>query len=172
MPRKINRELPLAEKTVEFFWKRVTKSDDGCWLWRTGRGNLPKKYGSISVYGGYGDGIYCISAHRASWIIHNGPILDEEAVVMHECDNPACVRPDHLRLGTQSQNIRDSFSRGRKVSGYAVAQSKKTHCPSGHSYDEENTGRTTYFLNGKIKNNRYCRTCHRLRARERRAEKG
>lgn len=60
-------------------------------------------------------------AHRVSWIIHNGDIPDADAahgtVVMHLCDNPRCVNPEHLRLGLQSDNVRDMEAKGRHVVG-------------------------------------------------------
>ena len=53
-----------------------------------------------------------IPAHRFSWMLHYGSIPDG-LVVMHNCDNPGCVRPDHLALGTQADNIRDRDRKGR-----------------------------------------------------------
>jgi HNH endonuclease len=53
-----------------------------------------------------------IPAHRFSWILHYGEIPGG-LVVMHKCDNPACVRPDHLALGTQADNIKDRDRKGR-----------------------------------------------------------
>lgn len=90
------------------FWRYVDKSD-GCWLW-TGKSLNKKGYGQIQIGG---QGTKHILAHRLSYEIHCGPIPDG-MVVMHSCDNPGCVNPDHLSLGTQSQNILDAFARGRK----------------------------------------------------------
>ena len=60
-------------------------------------------------------------AHRVSWLLYRGPIPPSDAahgtVVMHQCDNPACVNPHHLMLGTQADNVRDMIDKGRKVSG-------------------------------------------------------
>lgn len=52
-----------------------------------------------------------MAAHRFSYALHHGPIGD--AHVLHNCDNPPCVRPDHLHLGNMSQNIREAYERGR-----------------------------------------------------------
>lgn len=90
------------------FWRYVDVSD-GCWRW-TGNGDL-RGYGRIGA-GGKSGGF--ILAHRLSYQMHKGQIPDG-MVVMHECDNPSCVNPAHLRAGTASENIRDSFAKGRKV---------------------------------------------------------
>jgi hypothetical protein len=55
-------------------------------------------------------------AHRWSWTLANGPIPDG-MVVMHRCDNPPCVNPGHLSLGTQLENIADRVSKGRSATG-------------------------------------------------------
>lgn len=78
----------------------------GCWLW-TG----------YKVRGGYGDFWYSggrMPAHRYAWIMHNGAI-PEGLHVLHRCDVPACVNPEHLWLGTNTDNIRDSISKGRFI---------------------------------------------------------
>ena len=55
-------------------------------------------------------------AHRMSWVIRNGPIPDGK-YVLHRCDNPPCVNPDHLFLGTQLDNIQDRHDKGRNGHG-------------------------------------------------------
>jgi hypothetical protein len=101
-------------KFAERFWRRVVKTDS-CWLWtgsKTGYG-----YGLASV--SLGSRRVALGAHSASWIMHNGPI-PEGLCVLHNCpggDNPACVNPDHLWLGTKKQNTHDMMSKGRMVIG-------------------------------------------------------
>lgn len=93
-----------------------------CWNWT---GGVNKKgYGVIAgeVNGRrYAPKGQALLAHRVSWLIHKGEIPDSDlahgTVVMHTCDNPACVNPDHLRLGTQSDNVIDMIKKGRKVAG-------------------------------------------------------
>lgn len=99
------RKRPLLDK----FWEHVDKrSDDECWLW-TGRKNR-QGYGILSEYGRN------IRAHRLSYEIHNGPLLDGMAVC-HQCDTPACVNPHHLWLGTLQDNNADRAAKGRTISG-------------------------------------------------------
>lgn len=91
----------------------------GCWNW-TGYKNA-KGYGMIAgpINGKrYVPAGANMLAHRVSWIVHRGDIPDGEGahgtVVMHKCDNPACVNPDHLQLGTQADNVRDMLEKGRR----------------------------------------------------------
>lgn len=106
----IKAKLPTL-KTAARFWSRVNK--DGptmrpelgpCWEWIAGKGR--DGYGSIRSKG------KSVGAHRVSWEIHNGPILGG-LLVCHKCDNPPCVNPDHLFLGTQRDNAKDSVAKGR-----------------------------------------------------------
>lgn len=68
-----------------------------------------------------------VKAYRASYEVHHGPI-PEGMVVRHSCDNPACINPEHLSLGTQADNVRDMFQRGRenKAKGERTGKAKLT----------------------------------------------
>lgn len=104
----------------ERFFRRFERDPiTQCWNWT---GPLSSKgYGSISGEMIDGQKIGKMLAHRASWVIHNGPIPESTSfhgtVVMHKCDNPRCVNPAHLMLGTQADNVRDMLAKGRKVTG-------------------------------------------------------
>jgi len=100
---------PIGQKYLDLFWSKVQKADgDGCWLW-TGR-PMTNKFG-------YGRAQMAprvtVLAHRLSWIINVGPLADNECV-LHHCDNPPCVRPDHLFKGDRGDNIRDMCAKGRQ----------------------------------------------------------
>lgn len=85
--------------------KYVIRNEDGCWGWK---GTPSKPYGSLQ----YGGKYKTISAHRASWLLHKGEI-PEGIFVCHKCDNPRCSNPEHLFLGTPTDNVLDMFKKGR-----------------------------------------------------------
>jgi len=125
-------------------WKRVSKSEDGCWNWT----------GHVSG-GGYGrirNGGKREQAHRVSFALA-GNKIPEGLVVDHICNNRRCVRPDHLQAITQRDNILRSDSPPAR-------QSKQVACLNGHPLDGDNL-----FMrrNGK----RECRVCIRARGRKR-----
>jgi hypothetical protein len=96
---------PIAERFAE---KYEIVPWSGCWLWT----------GSTMANGGYGKITYHqgdqkqMGAHRVSWLLHKGPI-PEGLWVLHRCDVPACVNPEHLFLGTAKENIEDCIRKGR-----------------------------------------------------------
>src|SRR5947209_19331427 len=94
-------KIPLAER----FWPKVQKGSD-CWEWKAGRKGGKFRYGIITIHSK--DEL----AHRVAWKLTNGPIPDG-LWVLHKCDNPPCVRPDHLFLGTQEDNNRDAWEKHR-----------------------------------------------------------
>jgi len=92
----------------DHFWNSVTKGPT-CWEWNKTR--QPFGYGRV-----YTSSTHAEMAHRVSWMLFNGPIPDG-LFVLHRCDNPPCVRPDHLFLGTIRDNQVDSMNKGRNVRG-------------------------------------------------------
>ena len=96
----------------ERFWKRVSKPDDPdkCWQWTGGKSSLG--YGDMMIEGKR------IGAHRFSYQLHHGPI-PEGMWICHHCDNPKCINPDHLFIGTHQDNSNDKIKKGRDVQGFA-----------------------------------------------------
>ena len=88
------------------FWRHVKKSD-GCWEWTAG--NNGHGYGWATRYRQLS-----VAAHRFSWEMHFGPI-PPGLIVCHHCDNPPCVRPDHLFVGTYKDNMQDCVRKGRLI---------------------------------------------------------
>jgi HNH endonuclease/helix-turn-helix resolvase-like protein len=93
------RRVPIELR----FWPKVNKTET-CWLWLGSR--APEGYGHLNTVG------KMKLAHRVSWELCNGPIPDG-ICVLHKCDNPPCVRPDHLFLGTKLDNPTDRLIKGR-----------------------------------------------------------
>lgn len=86
------------------FWSKVDQAEDGCWLWQ---GTLLRQgYGCIKIAG------QMYKAHRLAYQYTHGPI-PQGLLICHKCDNPRCVRPDHLFLGTQKDNMADMSAKGR-----------------------------------------------------------
>ena len=102
--------LPLDDAIVARFQSLVKRAEgDACWTWI---GNRSKRRDGSLSYGRFCVGKKCQLAHRVAWLIANGS-LPADQVVRHRCDNVACVRPDHLLLGTQADNLQDMRERGR-----------------------------------------------------------
>lgn len=104
--RHAKNTRPITDR----FWEKVKKTD-GCWEWTGYR--IPFGHGRMGI-GGRGNG--GILTHRLSWELHYGAIPDG-LEVCHKCDNPPCVRPDHLFLGTHADNMHDMAVKGRSPRG-------------------------------------------------------
>lgn len=89
-------------------WLKKVEKTDGCWLW-TGAKNA-------SGYGLYtwreGGKSHCMGAHRAGYILTHGDI-DRDVQCCHRCDNPGCVNPEHIFLGSAKDNAQDMLAKGR-----------------------------------------------------------
>lgn len=137
----MNRSSTAPSLLLGRFNAKWVPAPNGCHIWTGAR-----------TQGGYG--IIWIAnsrkrAHRVAYELKFGAIPDgtsEPLVVRHKCDNPPCVNPDHLELGTRADNSRDMVVRGRHW------LHPVTHCPQGHPYSGENLYRNPGGF-------RQCRTC-------------
>lgn len=92
----------ITTRVEKRFWKKGRKTSS-CWIWTGAKNN--------HGYGRFWNGSDVVLAHRHSWSICFGrPPVNH---ILHQCDTPACVRPSHLREGTQSDNLRDMYFRNR-----------------------------------------------------------
>lgn len=98
----------LTQPVEALFWAKVNRTGD-CWLWTAGVWN--SGYGQFSVRAGKGQR-RVVGAHVYSYELANGPV-PAGLEIMHSCDNPLCVRPDHLSVGTHTENVRDASAKGR-----------------------------------------------------------
>jgi hypothetical protein len=106
--------VSYSGKTLEErFWAKVHKTD-GCWLWTGGHSH---GYGNLARTKQEGP----ILAHRYSYELAYGS-FPAELHVLHTCDTPRCVRPDHLFLGTHQDNIADMARKGRRAQGEKVSE--------------------------------------------------
>ena len=98
------------------FWPRVQKTEN-CWIWTGAK--IGDGYGILMINGRR------IQAHRVAWALEYGPVPSGISI-LHRCDNPPCVRPDHLFQGTAKDNLRDMVAKGRSARGEKNGQAKLT----------------------------------------------
>lgn len=170
------KEVPESERSlrpaVDRFFECFDKDGpvpDGrpdlgpCWEWTRGR--------SKAGYGVFYLGVQSskqVLAHRWSLAYYLGRELASDKEVLHECDNPPCVNPHHLREDTHEQNMADASSRGRS----AKVSELITHCIHDHPFSEENTmwgTRTTKA--GRVYRVRKCRKCNNSGQNRRRRQR-
>jgi hypothetical protein len=97
-------KIEITEKQKNNFSTKFKIVESGCWEWLLSKDDY-----------GYGRFLQ-LKAHRVSYCIHNNlSEIPDGYEVCHSCDNPACVRPDHLWLGTHSDNMQDMIAKGRRV---------------------------------------------------------
>lgn len=134
------------EQVARFFSKVTIPRYLGCWEW--GAQLNVSGYGVVKIGGNPQ------MAHRVSYKFFHGDIPDGMSVC-HKCDNPVCINPKHLFLGTHQDNMDDMYKKGRHGGAkISLAHKSKMFCKNGHEYTDENT---------RIRPNghRVCRACSR-----------
>jgi hypothetical protein len=141
--------MEITSDVIKRFYEKVRIEGVGdCWEWTAGKST---GYGVIKVDG------RSRKAHRVSYLIHNGE-LPREMLVCHKCDNPPCVNPAHLFLGTYQDNAQDKVNKGR------CPLKSRTHCKAGHEFNKKNT--KFRKISGRV-----CRICDQLRCMANRQKK-
>lgn len=144
-PKARAARWPLT--VLERIMAKVVKDEvTGCWNFM-GSQNGEFGYGCVWVNGKRKN------AHRAMYMAVHGVELKPLEFVCHHCDNPKCVNPDHLWVGTNYQNARDMMDKGRHPN------QRKTECKRGHPFSAENTYRNAGT------GIRECKACTRARYR-------
>ena len=151
MPCKCAREVRTQEATARF-WAKVNKDGpNGCWVWTAS--TTPFGYGKFGIHGQSP-----ALAHRYSYELAYGRIPDGMKV-LHGCDNPSCVNPAHLFLGTQADNLADMYAKGRWKPGKPNPQHGDDHYLRRHPErirrgfkhaHPENMGRGDTHYNAKL----------------------
>ena len=140
-------------RTLERFWSKVDRrSDDECWPWL---GATDGRYGQFWF------DRRKVKANRFAIAVDKGVWLGSDQLACHHCDNPICVNPSHLFIGSMSDNIRDAVAKERIDPAVMLQRnhnSEKTHCIRGHSL----SGYNLVIKNGR----RSCRECQQMHHRK------
>lgn len=159
MPRTRYNQVGFRGSLADRFWRKVTRaSDDECWLWI---GSTDRKgYGQIRMPGSKGESRLRLASHIALELAGRGTV-PKGMEALHTCDNPPCVNPAHLVIGTHRENMEDSWNKGRASKPppgrkFQKGQNLKEFCYRGHPLSGDNL---YIWPSG---DGRACRECMRL----------
>jgi hypothetical protein len=151
----------MKQTISQRYWAKVqVRGANECWPWRAAKNKQGR--GMLKIAGTNR------SAPKVAWMLAHGKRSLPKLHVCHSCDNPNCVNPKHLWLGTQKQNLEDARSKGRVLRfqdrpDYRPWNAGHTHCARGHRFSKQNTALEK--RGNRI--HRHCKACHEA-ARKRR----
>jgi hypothetical protein len=127
-PRKRHSLLEALASSADRFWSKVEKTGQ-CWLWQAGLSR--NGYGKFKLT--YDGCSHTVPSHRIAYMLESG-VIEPGMLVCHKCDNPKCVNPAHLWLGSSYDNMQDKVLKGRQARGDALSKAivgKVINCPRG-----------------------------------------
>ena len=136
------------ETNPELLLTNIEKTEDGCWIWQ---GQTDRDGYGRTWYKGRGS----LSTHRLFYEVWTGPI-EPGKLIMHSCDNPPCVNPEHLIQGTHKDNMADAKNKGRKYVGITNPNSKLTEFQVRYVREMYATGVTMNKLSKTLNVSRRC----------------
>jgi len=105
--------LPVLEEDQDKFWFSIERDPStGCWNWTSAKNGEGYGYIRRKIHCDFPFKFPAIMSHRLSYMLLYGD-LSEDDLVLHRCDNPSCVNPEHLFKGTQVDNVQDCYNKGR-----------------------------------------------------------
>ena len=137
MPTIIETSQNMKEKIKSRLLANILVDDNKCWVWQ--RRDKSQPYGKLTI--GKNNFYY---VHRLAAFVYLGyDINQNNSIVCHKCHNSKCINPEHLYIGTQSNNVYDEVANGTHL------QARKITCPKGHPYTQTPVARR-------------CKTCDRI----------
>lgn len=146
---RMRESVLIGDIVKERFFAKIVVSDK-CWEWKAAKSssNPSKAYGVFSVDG------KLVKAHRLAFELFKNQRIQAGMLACHHCDNPRCVNPLHIFIGTSRDNVVDAENKGRLYHHKGVLM---THCRRGHPLTDSNI--YVYHKSG----DRVCRTCRAMR---------
>lgn len=165
----LDHEIVRSSRKREAVWRALQNykvdEETGCWVWKGGKSH---GYGQVRIHSIFGS--RPLYAHRLSYLLSRGQSPDGKEIC-HTCDNPACINPHHLFIGTQSDNMKDMANKMRSCIGDKNAQSKLTNAQVAEIRDLVGSGVRQYRV-AEMYDVSQAQVSRIVRGRERRYDEG